>query len=121
MVCQQAFSQLSRGTKQGDPLCPYLFILVSEILFKFMSEMTSVKGIKTGDIEIKHLHLQMTQHFFVRNKESLNKLLNIMRKFGNFVCYMQMLKNVKLVGLGVPSVAQTSQLIVRLLPSLEVQ
>ena len=26
----------------------------------------------------------MTQHFFVRNKESINRLLNIMSKFGEF-------------------------------------
>ena len=112
------YFRLSRGTKQGDPLSPYLFILVLEILFIQVRNDPSVQGFKIGDAEIKLSAFADDTTFFVRNKESINRLLNIMRKLH---CYMRMLKNAKLVGLGIQSVEQTSQLIVKLPPSLEVQ
>ena len=39
--------------QQGDPLSPYLFILVLEIFFVQVRNDPSVKGFKIGDIEIK--------------------------------------------------------------------
>ena len=84
MVHQQVFFKLSRGTKQGDPLSPYLFILVLEILFIQVRNDPSVKGFKIGDIEIKLSAFADDTTFFVKNKESLSRLLNIMRKFGEF-------------------------------------
>ena len=75
---------MSRGTKQGDPISPYLFILVLEILFTQVRNDPSVKGFKIGDIEIKLSAFADDTTFFVRSKESLNRLLNIMRKFGEF-------------------------------------
>ena len=75
---------MSKGTKQGDPLSPYLFILVLEILFIQVRNDPWVKGFKIGDIEIKLSAFADDTTFFVRNKKSLNRLLNIMRKFGEF-------------------------------------
>ena len=68
MGCQQA--KLSRGTKQCDPLSPYLFILVLEILFIQVRNDPSVQGFKIGDIEIKPSAFADDTTFFVRNKES---------------------------------------------------
>ena len=84
MACQQVFFKLSRGTKQGYPLSPYLFILVLEILFIQVRNDPSVEGFKTDDIEIKLSAFADDTIFFVRNKESLDRLLNIMRKFAEF-------------------------------------
>ena len=44
---------LERGTRQGDPLSAYLFILCVEILFIQIRENEEVKGIRIGDNEIK--------------------------------------------------------------------
>ena len=112
---------MSRRTKQGDPLSPYLFILVFEILCIQVRNDPSVKGFKIFDIEIKLSAFADDTTFFVRNKESINRLLNIMRKFGEFSSLHANVENAKLVGLGAHSVEKTSQLIVKLPPSLEVQ
>ena len=76
------FFKLSRRTKQGDPLSPYPFTSVLEILFIQVRNDPSVKGFKIGDIEIK-LNAFADDTFFVRNKESLNRLLNITRRFSS--------------------------------------
>ena len=75
---------MSRGNNQGDPLSPYLFILVLEILFIQVRNNPLVKGFRISDIEIKLSAFADDTTFFTRNKESLNRLLNIMRKFREF-------------------------------------
>ena len=47
------YFQLHCGTKQGDPLAPYLFILVIEILACLVNENQNIKGININGIE-KH-------------------------------------------------------------------
>ena len=38
-----------RGTKQGDPLYPYLFILTLEVFFIQVRDDKSIRGFKMGD------------------------------------------------------------------------
>ena len=96
------------------------FLLATLTKYGFRSNFTqSIKTLfQIGDIEIKLSAFADDTTFSVRNKESLNRIERILE---NFLRYMRMLKNVKLVGLGVQIIEQTSQLIVKLPPLLEVQ
>ena len=39
---------IERGYRQGDPISPYLFILVAEILTLMIDQNTDIKGITVG-------------------------------------------------------------------------
>ena len=79
-----SFFKIQRETKQGDPLSPYLFILALEILFIQIRNDKAIRGFKIGDIEIRLTAFADNSTFFVRDKQSINRILNIMKTFGTF-------------------------------------
>lgn len=54
------FFRSSRGLRQGDPLSPYLFIMVSDMLSKMISneERDYISGFKVGSGTVFISHLQ---------------------------------------------------------------
>ena len=44
---------IERGCRQGDPVAPYLFLLVAEILSVLIKQNKDIKGITIGDKEHK--------------------------------------------------------------------
>ena len=110
---------MSRGTKQGDPLSPYLFILVLEILFIQVRNDPSVKGFKIGDIEIKLSVFADDTTFFVRNKESVNRLN--MRKFAEFSSLHANVEKCETCWIGRSECGTDKPVNCKVTPSLEVQ
>ena len=48
-VIRENFKILERGTRQGDPISVYLFIIVLEVVFRIIKETSNIEG-----FEIKH-------------------------------------------------------------------
>ena len=73
MTHQQIFFKIQRGTKQGDPLSPYLFIVVLEILLTQIRNYKAITGFKIGDIKIRVTAFADDSTFFVRDKTILQR------------------------------------------------
>ena len=53
--------KMKRGLRQGDPLSPYLFVMMAEVLNKLLSKAAEIgffDGIKVGSREVTLTHLQ---------------------------------------------------------------
>ena len=68
------YIRLARGTRQGDPLASYLFILVMQIFSSIIKFDKEIKGISVGNTEIKMVLFADDSTFFLHNWESLERL-----------------------------------------------
>lgn len=64
--------KLSQGGHQGDPLSPYLFILVFEILAIDIRNDSTVKGIRIDNQKLKLIIFADDVPAFVANMESFH-------------------------------------------------
>ena len=65
------YFSIERGTRQGDPLSAYIFILCLEILFIQIRSDSSIKGFKFNNIEIKLTAFADDTTFLVKDVQSL--------------------------------------------------
>uniref|UniRef100_A0A803P8A0 Reverse transcriptase domain-containing protein n=1 Tax=Cannabis sativa TaxID=3483 RepID=A0A803P8A0_CANSA len=76
----------SRGLRQGDPLSPFLFTLVADVLGRMVDkavETEAFSGFQIGKDNIRLSHLQFADDtlFFVKDEDSLQKLVKIVEAF----------------------------------------
>ena len=60
--------KMERGLRQGDPLSPFLFVIMAEVLNKSMQRAVSlglVKGLQIGSDDIQLTHLQFADDTLV--------------------------------------------------------
>ena len=74
---------IERGCRQGDPVSPYLFILVVEIMAIMIREDSNIKGVSINGIEHKISQFaDDTQLFNNGDVMSFEKSIQVINKFG---------------------------------------
>ena len=75
------YFQLYRGTRQGDPLAPYLFILVIEVLASLIRQNKDITGISVGNKELKLCMFADDSTFVAKDIKSLEALKSTINTF----------------------------------------
>ena len=75
-MCTSQF-EIQRGDRQGDPMSPYLFIIVAEVLATAI-RTTNIQGIKIGKEEFKYAD-DLT--VFVPDIENAQRTFNLLDQF----------------------------------------
>ncbi|KAM7481515.1 hypothetical protein LguiB_006098 [Lonicera macranthoides] len=78
----------SRGLRQGDPLSPFIFVIVSDVL-NILVERAKVRGLIEGfsigmdNVSLSHLQFADDTIFFLsKNEEKIGNLMGILDIFG---------------------------------------
>ena len=82
--CSTGYFTLHRGTRQGDPLSPYLFILVLEILLTQVRSNTDILGFTIEDISLTLSAYADDAYYFLKDIASLQVLFQLFSNFEEF-------------------------------------
>ena len=74
---------LKRGTRQGDPLSAYLFIVALEVMLFQVRSNEQIEGIKINDFEVKLAAYADDTYFFTLDIRSLLAVLIHVKHFRN--------------------------------------
>lgn len=77
-----ALFPVGRGVRQGDPLSPYLSILVLEPLLSAIKQDQSIKGLNVNNHEYKLTAFADDLTTFLHDKTSYTSLYTLMNQFG---------------------------------------
>lgn len=78
------YFKVSRGVRQGDPLSPYLFLLVVEVLSSVIRQNKKIKGIIIGGKEIKILQYADDTSGLLADETSGREFLKTVQIFGAY-------------------------------------
>ena len=95
------YFKLERGTRQGDPISAYLFIIVLEVVFRIIKETSNIKGFEIFQKKFIYTAYADDTTFFLKNTESVINLLEIFKHFSQFSGLKPNKSKCEIAGIGV--------------------
>ena len=100
-MIQCGFFPIERGCRQGDPIAPYLFLLVVEVLSCLIIGSSDITGIKIGNTTFKITQFaDDTTLILDGTLNSLQSALNILKIFGELSGLKMNCEKTKLIWIG---------------------
>ena len=90
------YFKLERGTRRGDPISTYLFIIVLEVVFRIIKEISNIKGFEIFQKKFIYTAYVDDTTFFLKNTES-----EIFKHFSQFSALKPSKSKCEIAGIGV--------------------
>ena len=95
------YFKLDKGTRQGDPISAYLFILVLEIVFNLIKQNKDIHGLSFFDHTFLYTAYADDTTFFLKDKESVKKVMNVFDTFSIYSGLKLNKSKCKIAGIGI--------------------
>ena len=94
------YFKLDKGTRQGDPISAYLFILVLEIVFNLINQNKDIHGLTFVDHTFLCTAYADDTTFSLKDKESVKKVMNVSDTFSLY-SGLKLKSKCEIAGIGV--------------------
>jgi len=94
--------QMDRGLRQGDPLSPFLFVMMAEVLNRLLSKAAATgffQGLYVGSGNVNITHLQIADNTLIFCEPNIEYLQNIKRIMFSFQSFSGLTVNYAKSGL----------------------
>ena len=94
------YFKLERGTRQGDPISAYLFILVLDVVFEMSKTNQNIDKVRILEHDFLYTTYADDTTFSVKNQTSVIEIWRFLTIFQKFLVWNRINKNVKLLEIG---------------------
>ena len=102
------YFKLERGSRQGDPISAYLFIIIMEIFFTMIRSNPNIEGLKILDFLYTLTSYADDTTFFLKNEKSALQVFATFSEFSNYSGLNVNRSKCEFAGIGVKRGVQTA-------------